>query len=411
MVKYVQDTECIFKGEEINLSTALQRQQRRSYDEQPDRFIRLLRLWGVRYLVSDSSPRGRVPVVSPAKLIRTLAVCQYPRIRDASISLYVLHPELADAILEVYETGTPAETEEIAVLTLATLYLQRLWSFQLTVALGHAPNFPEQPFEHFWQERHLPSPACQNGNIGLYALQKAEQERRGLPLNFIADWQNQIDHLLLQEKAFPRDITASIILPRVPDENDEEQECGTMSMRPNVTKADIESFLKELGRSYRKAGRLYIAGGAALVHMGLRSGTTMDIAISIEAANEDEMVAAIRRIVDQSQINIEFASPGDFIPLPAQWMSQAHFVGRYGSIDVFYFDFYSLALSKISRGSDRDLIDVQLLLRHHLITLDGLDVAVQEILPRKGKRPYINLNPQRFSERYMLVRQKLQSFS
>ncbi len=39
-------------------------------------------------------------------------------------------------------------------------------------------------------------------------------------------------------------------------------------------------------------------------------------------------------------------------------MAQAKFVGRYGKVDVFYFDFSSLALSKISRGSHRDLIDV-----------------------------------------------------
>lgn len=88
-------------------------------------------------------------------------------------------------------------------------------------------------------------------------------------------------------------------------------------------------------------------------------------------------------------------------------MSQAKYVGRYGSVDVFYFDFYSLALSKISRGSDRDLIDVKLLLQHKLITLDELDTAYQEILPRMGKRPYINLDPQKFASRYAQIRQEL----
>ena len=184
-----------------------------------------------------------------------------------------------------------------------------------------------------------------------------------------------------------------------------------MSMRHSATRADIEKFLKALGKAFRKPGRLYIAEGAALVHMGLRSGSTLDIDVVIEATDEDEMVTAIRRLVDQMQLNIEFSSPGDFIPLPSQWMAQARYIGRYGSIDAFYFDFYSLALSKISRGSDRDLIDVKLLVQQRIITLEGLDTTYNEVLPRMGKRPYINLDPQKFAERYANVRQQLQQLS
>jgi hypothetical protein len=133
--------------------------------------------------------------------------------------------------------------------------------------------------------------------------------------------------------------------------------------------------------------------------------------VVIESTHEDEMVTAIRRIVDQAQINVEFASPEDFIPIPAQWMAQARYVGRYGLVDVFYFDFYSLALSKIARGTDRDLIDVKLLIQQKVITLEGLDAACNEVLPRMGKRPYINLDPQHFAERYAIVRQQLQQLS
>src|SRR5207248_8036778 len=140
-----------------------------------------------------------------------------------------------------------------------------------------------------------------------------------LPLNFIADWQNQIDHLLAQEEAKHHQVLDATNLLSKQDE-EELQECGEMSMRQSVTKADIEKFLTALGKAYRKQGRIYLAGGAALVHMGLRSGSTLDIDVVIETTNEDEMVTAIRRLVEQMQINIEFASPADFIPVPAQWM-------------------------------------------------------------------------------------------
>ena len=75
------------------------------------------------------------------------------------------------------------------------------------------------------------------------------------------------------------------------------------------SKADIEKFLEALGNSFRKPGRLYLAGGAALVHIGLRPGSTMDIDVAIEASDEDEMVTAIRKSVEKMQINVKFASP------------------------------------------------------------------------------------------------------
>ncbi len=392
------------------MSITLNNQLALTRDEEPDRLISELHAWGINYLVGSShstNAKNRLPVV---ELVKRLAQCQYPRVRDASISLFLLHPELADAVHEAYQTSEPAVAEQIAVLTLAALYLQRRWSFRLGIALGHPPGFPEQQFAHLWRSRQLPSPACQHGAKGLIALQEAEQRRRGLPLNFIGDWQNQIDHLLRQEEAKRNPAGVSIELLNEQDE-EEQQECGEMSMRQNVTRVDIEKFLTALGKTYRKPGRIYLAGGAALVHMGLRSGSTLAIDVVIEATNEDEMVMAIRRLVDQMQINIEFSSPADFIPIPAQWIVHAKYIGRYGKVDAFYFDFYSLALRKISRGNDRDLLDSKLLVQQKVITLEELDATYNEVLPRIGKRPYINLDPQKFTERYVTVRQQLQQLS
>jgi hypothetical protein len=392
------------------VSITLNNQLALTRDEEPERLISELHAWGINYLAGSShsiDAKNRLPAV---ELVKRLAQCQFPRVRDASISLFLLHPDLADAVVEAYQRSESAVAEQIAVLTLATLYLQRRWSFRLAIALGHLPDFPEQQFAHLWRSRQLPPPACQHGAKGLLALQEAEQRRRGLPLNFIGDWQNQIDHLLRQEEARHNPARVSIDLLNKQDE-EEQQECGDMSMRQNVTKVDIEKFLTALGKAYRKPGRIYLAGGAALVHMGLRASSTLDIDVVIEATNEDEMVMTLRRLMDQMQINIEFSSPADFIPIPAQWMVHAKYIGRYGKVDAFYFDFYSLALSKISRGSDRDLIDVKLLVQQKVITLEELDSAYNEVLPRMGKRPYINLDPQRFAERYALVRQQLQQLA
>jgi len=138
------------------------------------------------------------------RLIQRLAQCEYPRVRDARIALFLLHPELAPAVLEAIQVSEPAVTEQITTLVLATLYLQRLWSPRLTIALGHVPCFPEESFVDLWRSRQLPSPSSYNAQWGLRALQAFEQRRTGLPLNFLHDWQNQVDHLLLQEEAHYR---------------------------------------------------------------------------------------------------------------------------------------------------------------------------------------------------------------
>ena len=150
-------------------------------DEDPALLIKALRSWGIGYLmgstgddISSKRPAKRMPAV---ELVKRLAQCKYPRVRDASISLFLLHPELADAALEAYQASEPVIAERIAVSILASLYLQRLWSFQLTLALGHRPSFPEERFLHLWQSRNLPAPRCHHGEAGLIALQDAEQRR------------------------------------------------------------------------------------------------------------------------------------------------------------------------------------------------------------------------------------------
>src|SRR5579871_4985945 len=159
------------------MDTKPQTQQGTSWEE-ANRLIDALRSWGVDYLVGDdtpdNSPAAGREVIPAVELIKRLARCDYPRVRDASITLFLLHPELAPAVTEALRTSEADVTERIATLILATLYLQRLWSLQLTLALGRLPSFPEAPFAPLWKSRHLPPPAYHNGKWGLQALQIAE---------------------------------------------------------------------------------------------------------------------------------------------------------------------------------------------------------------------------------------------
>lgn len=182
-----------------------------------------------------------------------------------------------------------------------------------------------------------------------------------------------------------------------------------MSMRQRVGRQEIEHFLIQVGRT-RQPGRLYLTGGAALVHRGIRPGQTLDIGIqiTIDPANLTTLIAQLKQKLN---INIEFASPGDFIPLPTQWEARSAFIKRYDQVDVFYFDWYSIALSKMQRANRQDVLDVQLLVRQGYVDVTELDRLYQDVLNKIGNPPYDrllpNLSKQQFSLHYQAVYQLL----
>jgi Nucleotidyltransferase of unknown function (DUF6036) len=182
-----------------------------------------------------------------------------------------------------------------------------------------------------------------------------------------------------------------------------------MSMRQRVGRQEIEQFLIQVGRT-RQSGRLYLTGGAALVHRGIRPGQTLDIDIQI-TVDPANLTGQIAQLKQQLNMNIEFASPGDFIPLPAQWEARSQFIKRYDQVDAFYFDWYSIALSKMQRANRQDVVDVQLLVRQRCVDVMELDLLYQDVLDKIGRSPFDrlfpNLSQQQFSQRYQAVRQLL----
>src|SRR5579885_1283365 len=167
------------------------------------------------------------------------------------------------------------------------------------------------------------------------------------------------------------------------------EEQASMSMRQRVGQQEIEQFLVQVGRT-RQPGRLYLVGGAAMVHRGIRPGQTLDIDIQI-TVDPANLTAQIAQLKQRLNMNIEFASPADFMPLPAQWETRSEFLKRYGQVDVFYFDWYSIALSKMQRANRQDVVDVQLLVRQGFIDLSELDLLYQDVLNKIGNPPYDRL--------------------
>jgi hypothetical protein len=115
------------------------------------------------------------------------------------------------------------------------------------------------------------------------------------------------------------------------------------------------------GRRVTSAGRIYLTGGATALLHGWRPMTVdVDLKADPEPAGFFEAFALLK---DELAVNIELASPSDFIPELPNWREGSLFIARHGHIDFYHYDPYSQALAKLERGHSRDLTDVEAMLR------------------------------------------------
>jgi hypothetical protein len=102
---------------------------------------------------------------------------------------------------------------------------------------------------------------------------------------------------------------------------------------------------------------MYLTGGATAVLEGWRD-STVDIDVRFEP-DSDAALSRIKDLKEELAVNVELASPLDFLPPLDGWRDRSRFRFREGNLEVFDFDPYSQALSKLQRGFELDLKDVQ----------------------------------------------------
>ena len=170
-------------------------------------------------------------------------------------------------------------------------------------------------------------------------------------------------------------------------------------MRRPLDQVRLRSVLEALGRACRGPGVLYLTGGATALLEGLR-GSTVDIDVRLDPEPEGAF-AAIARIKEELDVNVELASPADFLPELGDWRSRSKFVGRFGPIEVRHYDFRAQVLSKLARGFDRDLTDARAMLERGLVSCEGLRAALAEMAPRLERFPRVD--PDRLSARLASV--------
>lgn len=168
-------------------------------------------------------------------------------------------------------------------------------------------------------------------------------------------------------------------------------------MRSETTHDRVLHFMAKLGQKVKGTGKVYLTGGSSAVLLGWRT-TTMDIDLQADPEPQGffEALPAIKEDLD---INLELASPSDFIPPLPGWQDRSVFIGRHGSVDFYHYDFYSQALAKLERFHERDRLDVTAMLERGLIKKERLQQLFEAIKPGLIRYPSISVSA--FSERVL----------
>lgn len=165
-------------------------------------------------------------------------------------------------------------------------------------------------------------------------------------------------------------------------------------MREHADAERIRRFVAELARSTSTEATVYLVGGATAVIEGWRA-TTIDIDLRLEPEADDILrrIAELKELLD---VNVELASPPDFIPELPGWRDRSTFIVREGKLDIRHFDPYSQALGKVERGFAQDLEDVAAMLDRGLIEAERACALFEEIEPELYRYPAVD--PSAFRE-------------
>ncbi len=152
--------------------------------------------------------------------------------------------------------------------------------------------------------------------------------------------------------------------------------------------------MRELAATAGSPGRVYFTGGATALLLGFRE-QTIDIDLKLDPEPQG-VFEAIATLKDKLQINVELASPDDFIPPGPNWRERSRHIASIGPLEFFHYDFSMQALAKLERGHAQDLEDVASLVRGGFVSDADLRTRFAEIRP--GLLRYPAIDPARFQQ-------------
>jgi hypothetical protein len=178
-------------------------------------------------------------------------------------------------------------------------------------------------------------------------------------------------------------------------------------VREPAERSRIERFLQTLGRRLRHPVRLYLVGGAIVVGLGLRSAT-VDVDYVVQADDPtalDEFERLVPALKKELHVNVKPAGPTDFLPVPPNVLDRSRYVRGYANVSVYYYDLPSTIISKIARGAERDLTDVESLVQAGQVSWSDVESTWAEI--RVSPRGWLRHDPNAIDARIRAMRERL----
>ena len=166
-------------------------------------------------------------------------------------------------------------------------------------------------------------------------------------------------------------------------------------MRELADAARIRQFMDALGRAAEADGACYLTGGVTAVLYGWREAT-IDVDIALVPERES-LLRAIPELKNELRINVELASPADFIPVPVGWEDRGVLVGREGRLTYYHFELLAQALAKLERAHAQDLEDVSAMVQRRLVDAGSALAYFERIEPELYRFPAID--PRAFRRR------------
>lgn len=159
-------------------------------------------------------------------------------------------------------------------------------------------------------------------------------------------------------------------------------------MRAEADQARIRRLMQAFARAASKDVQVHLVGGTTAVLLGWRN-TTIDVDFVMQP-EDDEILRALPALKESLQVNLETASPLDFIPVPPGWEDRGLFIERQGRVSFFHFDLYAQALAKVERGHRTDMLDVKEMLARKLIDGPGMMAYFAQVEPQLYRFPAVD---------------------
>ena len=156
-----------------------------------------------------------------------------------------------------------------------------------------------------------------------------------------------------------------------------------------VDKEKINKFIEELAKNAKSPGKVYLCGGATVLLLGLRE-QTIDIDLKLDPEPRG-VFEAFNTLKKSLQINVELASPDNFIPTTKDWKENSLFIKSINSVDFYHYDLTVQSLAKIERGHQRDLDDVCSLIKAGFVSVENLKETFSNIKPKIVRYPSLSI--------------------